>query len=290
MNIVIKKIWIFIIKNLPEFMYPLILNVIYVIKVGKKLNLKNPKTYTEKLQWIKIYDKNSIKTMLADKYEVREYVKNKIGEKFLIPVLGIWNNFDDINFNDLPNKFILKVTHGCHMNIIVKDKSKLDKEKIKEKINQWLNINLAYIALELQYKNIKPRIIAEQYIEAPNDNLRDYKIMLFNGEPKIILIDDNRFTNHSRTFYDINWNFLPFYANDAVLGTYQEKPAFIDEIIEFAKKLSCGFLHERIDFYFANNNIYFGEFTLTPWSGLCKFFPEEYDLKLGDLIKLSVKK
>lgn len=286
----LKKISYFIAKHSAERFYPLVLGILYRIKIGRRLNLTNPQRYTEKLQWLKLYGTNPLKAQLADKYEVRRFVKDKIGEQYLVPLLGVWDNFDDIDFDKLPDKFVLKCTHGSAMNIIVKDKASFDKEEARAEINKWLNTNLAYVALELHYKSIKPRIIAEAFLETPDDDLRDYKIMCFSGKAHFIWIDSGRYSSrHTRSIYDMSWNLLPLWA-DTPRGGYFAKPPFIDQMIELAQKLSCNFAHERVDFYYADGKIYFGEFTLTPWGGLGKIHPDEYDFKLGSLIKLPSDK
>jgi len=274
-------------RNFDEQDFPAILKRWYKKRTGKVLNLENPQSFNEKIQWLKLYDNSPLKTMLADKYLVREWVKQQIGEEYLIPLLGIWNNFDEIDFDKLPDKFVLKANHGCAWNIIVKDKSKFDKKKAKKKFNKWMKRNYAYKAgLELQYKDIPPKIIAEQYIVDKNGELNDYKVLCFNGKPEFIWIDQGRYAHRTENIYDINWNLQPF------LLTYENskepvpKPANLSKMIDFAKKMSKDFHLVRVDFYDVDGKLYFGEMTFTSASGVDVFKPEEYNLKLGQMLKL----
>lgn len=258
-------------------------------KITKKnLNLENPKTYTEKIQWIKLYDIDNLKTRLTDKYLVRDWVKKKIGEKYLIPLLGVWDKFSDINFKNFPNKFVLKCNHGSNMNIIVLDKNKFNIFEAKKKINHWMKLNYAFIyGLELQYKNIKKKIIAEEYIENNKNNINDYKIWCFEGKVEIIMVITERNRNKKYVFYDKNWNLLPFYYSK-----YQEKkinkPKYLNELINISETLSKGFKHVRTDFYILNNNtIKFGEMTFTPNSGIVHFSKEEYNEYFGNKIHIN---
>ena len=181
------------------------------LKYNKKpLNLDKPKTFNEKMQWLKLYNSIPIKTICADKYLVREYVKNKIGEEYLIPLIGVYNEFEDINFEQLPNQFVIKCNHGSGYNIIVKDKSKLDLTFVKDKLNEWLKTNFAFEdGMELHYRDIYSRIIIEKYMSDGNEDLRDYKITCFKGKPYLIWVDRDRFSKHKRNLYDINWKQLP---------------------------------------------------------------------------------
>ena len=198
-------------RNRNEKDFPKILKQWYKKRTGKNLNLENPKTFNEKIQWLKLYDNSPLKTKLADKYLVREWIEEQIGSEYLIPLLGVWNNFDEIDFDKLPEKFVLKANHGSHWNIIVKDKSKLDKSKAKKKFDKWMARDYAFKAgLELQYRGIKPKIIAEKFIEDTNGELNDYKIMCFNGEPKFVWVDCGRYSNHTKNIYDLDWNLQPF--------------------------------------------------------------------------------
>jgi hypothetical protein len=272
-------------KCSAEERYPNILCEWYRKNVGKKLDLDNPLTFNEKIQWLKLYDTSPLKSCLSDKYMSRQWIAERIGEKYLVPLLGVWNNFDEIDFNILPRQFVLKATHGCGWNIVVKDKSKLNKLKAKRKFDLWLNMNFTYInGLELQYRDIEPKIIAEQYIEDNTGELPDYKFLCFNGEPKYLWVwIDSR--DGTKNIYDLDWKLQPFtieYPN----GKRFEKPNNFDEMIHIAEILSDGFPHVRVDLHNANSKIYFGEMTFTSYSGIVKIQPEEWDRRLGDMIKL----
>lgn len=218
---------------------------------------------------------------------VREWIKNKIGEEYLIPLLGVWDNFDEIDFDKLPDKFVLKANHGCAWNIIVKDKSKFDKVKAKKKFDKWMKRNYAYKAgLELQYKDIPPKIITEKYIEDSNGELNVYKTLCFNGEPKFIWIDCDRFNNRTKNIYDTKWNLQPFLMNYPNSKKPIPAPKNLDKMIELAKILCQGFSLARVDFYNVDGKIYMGEMTFTSASGVYKFTPSIYNLKLGQMLKL----
>lgn len=259
---------------------------------NKDLNLDNPKTFNEKIQWLKLYDSTPLKTKLTDKYLVREYVKEKIGEEYLVSLLGVWDKFDDIDFNKLPDKFVLKCNHGCGWNVIVTDKSRFNTSEAKKKFDKWMNTNFAFCnGLELHYKNIEPKIIAEEYLENKNKDLYDYKIMCFNGVPKFIGVDRNRFNGHSRDIFDLNWNKLPMGILFKKSSTKLDKPKNLKKMINLAKKLSEKFSLVRVDFYILNDgSIKFGELTFTPESGASKFSYEKYDKMLGDKIVLPKEK
>lgn len=274
-------------KKVEEKDYPNALKLWYHENTGEKLDLINPKTYNEKIQWLKLYDSTPIKTQLADKYLVREYIKNTIGEQYLIPLLGVWENADDIHFNELPEQFVLKCNHGSGYNIIVKDKSKLNIRKTKRKLNKWLKEDFSMkFGAELHYKNIPRRIIAEEYVVDSNDELNDYKVLCFNGEPRYIWVDYDRHINHTRNIYNTMWEIQPFTIGHPNSKTETMPPPNLIKILEFAKKLSKDFYFARIDFYQVENEFLFGEITFTSASGIEKFTPAEFNYKLGDLLKL----
>jgi len=276
-------------KNLNPKEYQNELKKWYKNRTGKRLNLDNPQTFNDKINWIKLHDSTPIKTKLADKYEVREWVKEKIGEQYLIPLLGVWDSFDEIDFDALPNKFVLKCTHGCGWNIIVKDKSTLDLIDARSRMEHWLNVNFAFWngGLQLHYKDILGRIIAEEYLENKDDNLFDYKIYCFGGTPKFIrysTIKDNELVG---TYYDLEWNRLPF-TRKGINGSYlAEKPENLNELIDIAATLSYGFNLSRVDLYLLRDgSIKFGEITFTPNNGQYKWDQPEYDLILGQQLQL----
>lgn len=263
----------------------------FKIVFGKKLTRENVKTFNEKIQWLRCYDNTPIKTILADKYRVRDYVKKQVGEKYLIKLLGVWNNFDEIDFSKLPKSFVLKANHGCGWNILVTDKKTLNIEKAKQNMEKWLNTNYAFYFLELQYKNIPPKIIAEEFISNCNNNLYDYKIYCFNGHPEYIHFIGNRVTPPiQEIFLDKNWNPQPFHYAFQKYKTLPPKPACLNELLFIAERLATGFSYVRIDLYVLNDNsIRFGEMTFTPAGGMCPWTPPEWNLKLGNLLKLPEK-
>ncbi|MCH5166328.1 MAG: hypothetical protein J1F35_00410 [Erysipelotrichales bacterium] len=277
-----------LLKILPDRIY---IQLYYFFRFHKFCHLKNPKTYNEKIQWLKLYDRNPMYSNLVDKYEVKKIVANIIGEEHIIKTLGIWENFDEIDFKKLPNQFVLKCTHDSEGIIVVKDKNKLNYRKAKRKIERAMKCNFFYIGREWPYKNVKPRIIAEEYME---DNtyheLRDYKFLCFNGKPEIMYIAAGRF-NHQTTidFYDMDFNHLDITHHYPKSLVRIEKPITFNKMIELSKKLSKDFKHIRVDFYEVNGKIYFGELTFYSFSGFSKIEPIEWDYKLGELINLENK-
>lgn len=255
---------------------------------GQKLDLDNPKKWSEKIQWIKLYDMDDLKTRLADKYLVREWIKEKIGEKYLIPLLGAYDGPDEIDYDSLPEKFVIKCNHGCSMNIIVKDKNTIDKEEIKNKLNTWLKRTYGFMGFELQYLNIRPRVIIEKHMEnAGRLDIIDYKFWCFNGKPKYIHVFVERSTNKKATFFDTNWVKQSFAYNFPLIDYEMEKPDNLDKMLSIAETLSKDFKFVRVDLYrLDDGSIYFGEMTFTPWGGWPTWNEADIDRKLGDLLKL----
>lgn len=262
------------------------LSIKYKHVFGKKMDWDNPQSFNEKLQWLKVYNRDPQYTKLVDKYEVKKYITKVIDRKYVIPTLGVWNTFEEIDFDALPNQFVLKCTHDSGGLVVCKDKANLDKDAAKKKINQSLQNNYYYSGREWPYKNVKPRIIAEQYMA---DDLRDYKLFCFNGVPRMTLVCSERFTKDGlkEDFYDEAWNHLdvqrPEHGN-AILPI--ERPKQYELMKELAAELSEKMPFTRIDFYEINEKVYFGEITFYPASGFVGFKPEEWDLKLGNWIKL----
>ncbi len=259
---------------------------------GYDQNLINPKTWDQKIRWLMLKDNNDRRTELSDKYLARGYVERKIGSEFLIPLLGVWDKYDDINFDELPNQFVLKCNHGSGMNIIVKDKENLDKREAKDKIECWMNTNFALRSFELQYLNIKHKILAEKYIEQIDGNLYDYKFHCADGKVWCCqVIGDRNINKHYalQAFYDVYWNRINMTEGSYELyNTDISKPDNYEEMIEIAEKLSEGFEYVRIDLYSVNNKIYFGEYTFSPATGIHpKFKPFELQYEWGNHIKLS---
>jgi glycosyltransferase involved in cell wall biosynthesis len=260
----------------------------YFKTFNKNINWQNPQTYNEKLCVKKISKEIEDWWIYADKWEVRKFVKKTIGKQYLVKSFGVFNKVEEINFNKLPNQYILKATHGSGWTIICKNKSDFDQEKTITEIKKWLKINYYRKYKERQYKKIKPKIICEKYLEESNGQLSDYKIFCFDGQPKFIHFDINRFAKHRRNFYDLNWKKLPFYQSCSEIIKKVPKPKHLSIMIKLAKKLSAQFDHARIDFYEVNNRVYFSEITFTQYSGTHEFTPPKYDLILGKYFKLNL--
>ncbi len=269
------------------------LKIKYRNAFGRDLALLSPNTFNEKLQWLKLNDRNPIYTKLVDKYEVKEYVGNIIGKEHVIPTIGVWDSFDQIDFFQLPNQFVIKCTHDSGGVIVCKDKKNFNYKEAKQKINKCLKRNYFFSSREWPYKNVKPRIIAEQYMEDSTGTLQDYKIHCFNGEPKFILVCRDRFSTTGLTedFFDVEWNHLDVKrpGNENSKEKIQV-PKTLKEMLELSALLSasCPFL--RVDFYEVDGKIYFGELTFYPASGFERFIPDKWDKTFGDWIDLSAVK
>lgn len=271
-------------KKLKESEYKKELTKWYEDATKSKLDWNNLRTINEKIQWLKLYDSTKLKGLLADKYESREWLSNVLGEDYSVPIFGVWDSFDDIDFDKLPDKFVLKATHGSGWNIVVKDKNKLNKEEAKSKFDRWLSLDYSFISgFELHYKFIKPRIIAEEYL---CDNIIDFRIFCFNGDPKEVYVDKYSGThNHLRSIYDLSWNKRNVKCTWPDGGNIN-KPINFDLMILISKKLSSYFKFVRIDFYEINEKLYLGELTFTPMSGTGKYYPESYGIECGNWLNL----
>lgn len=267
------------------------LKLLYLFELHQWPDLKYPKTFNEKLQWLKLHDRQPEYTTMVDKYAVKEYVANIIGEEHIIPTLGVWEHFDDIDFNELPNKFVLKTTHGGGGTAVVicTDKNNFNLKVAKKILEYSLHEDVFMKWREWPYKNVPRRIIAEKYIETTDKNgLVDYKIHCFNGVPKIILVCKNRFKKRpmDETFFSEKWKKLDLYR-----PTHEnpniDKPAQIQEMLNLAKKLSKNIPFVRIDFYIVDNIVYFGEMTFYPASGLSPFYPNKYNQILGQWLDIK---
>lgn len=258
--------------------------------LGYYPNLIHPKTFNEKLQWLKLNNRQPVYSQMVDKFEVREYISNKLGEEFLIPLVGgPWSSFDEIDFDSLPDSFVLKCTHDSASVVICEDKKNFDKSAAKKKIEKSLKLNYYINGREWPYKAVEPRVIAEKLMkDETSKDLKDYKFFCFDGKVQYFKIDFDRFTNHRANYYDCERNIQPFgevvCPND--LSRNLEIPDNLREMINLAEKLSVDIPFVRVDFYSINNKIYFGELTFFPAGGFGKFYPEEWDLKLGTLITL----
>jgi hypothetical protein len=271
---------------LPEKIY---LRIIFKRRLGYKLNLENPKTYNEKLQWLKLNDRKPEYTQMVDKYEVRKYVAEKIGNEHLIPLLGVWDTFDAINFDKLPDKFVLKCTHDSGGIYLCKDKKDINMKTLKIKFDRALKRNYYHTWKEWPYKNVKPRIIAEQFmVDESGKELKDYKFFCFDGIPELLFIATDRPHDTRFDFYDMEFNHLPFKQGHPWATKNIVKPKGFNEMVKIATKLSQNIPHLRVDLYDINGKIYFGELTFTHYSGIVPFKPEEFDKILGDKLKLPI--
>ena len=274
----------------PDSLY---LKVLYRVIMGRKLNLKNPKEYNEKLQWLKLNDRKPEYSTMVDKYEVRGYIEDLLGDKYLIPCLGIYDSVDDIDIDALPNRFVLKCTHDSGSVEICKDKSSFDIEGARHRLSQAMKRNYYATYREWPYKSVKPRIIAEGYLEGDGGDLKDYKVMCFNGEAKIIEVHENRFVEgkvHTQTFYDREWGIVPLTQVETVtVDRPGERPRQLDEILRLSELIAKDMYHARIDWYIEGDKIYFGEITFFDGSGFESFSTPEMERMLGDMIKLPEK-
>ncbi|MEL7666007.1 MAG: ATP-grasp fold amidoligase family protein [Candidatus Shapirobacteria bacterium] len=262
-------------------------------QVGYIPNIDNPKTFNEKIQWLKLYYHDPLMTKCADKYAVREYIKEKIGEKYLIPLLGAYDTPEQINFDKLPNKFVLKINNGSGKNIICRNKKSLDIEETKKKLSEWLKPENShyFYSYEWAYKDIKPKIICEKYIEEDNHKLKDYRFLCFHGKPQYIWVDTNSLNNnpnHKRNTFDIKWNEINAEIGHPRNLTKIQKPKKLNELINIATKLSKDFPHVRVDLYLVKNIIYFGELCFYSQNGMANIKPVEWDYKIGKY--LSIRK
>ena len=271
----------------------ILLEIKFRHSMGYKLNLIGPKTYNEKLQWIKLYDRRPEYTIMVDKIKVKEYVASVIGEQYIIPTLGIWDDPANIDFNALPERFVLKVNHTSGTGMyICKDKSKMNVEKVKKDLRRGLKENYYKKYREWPYKNVQPKVFAEAYMEDEFGELRDYKFFCFDGKVKAMFIASDRQKEGEEVkfdFYDTDFNHLPFTQRHPNANVQPSKPKNFHEMIRLAAILSKGIPEVRVDFYNVKGHIYFGEFTFFHFGGMVKFNPFEWDYKFGEWITLSKK-
>lgn len=285
-------------KLLPDEIF---MKLMLHAKVGYKLDLKNPKSFNEKMQWIKLNDRKPVYTQMVDKYEAKLFVESLVGSEYIVPSYGVWDSFEDIDFNILPDQFVLKTTHDCGGVVICKDKKVFDYNSAKANLSSRLKTNFFWQGREWPYLNVKPRILAEKYLEPSTqsenpftyDNgkekaITDYKIMCFDGKPYCCLVCMGRDSKEGlhENFYDREWKLLPFRRSSPVYDGEVTRPVFFDKMLELSEILSNGTLFLRVDFFENNNQLYVGELTFFPASGFGPFIPEEWDFKLGELIKL----
>lgn len=275
---------------IPDALY---LKLRYYARFHQKLNLKNPRTFSEKIQWLKLYDRRPEYSMMVDKHEVKKYVADAIGKEYIIPTINVWDSFDQIDFDSLPNQFVLKCTHDSGGLVICTDKATFDIAAAKKKIESSMKAKYYYHGREWSYKAVKPRIIAEEYMEdTTTKDLRDYKFFAFDGDVKMLFIATERQEKNSETkfdFFDADFNHLDFRNGHPNADIPPAKPQNFELMKELASKLSKGIPHVRVDFYEVNGKVYFGELTFCHWSGLMPFEPHEWDEKMGEWIKLPQK-
>ena len=267
------------------------LKIVYWCCTGHRLNLKNPKRYNEKLQFLKLYDRNPYYTRIVDKYEAKQVIAALVGDQYIIPTLGVWNSFDEIDFDKLPSQFVLKTTHGCGGVVICKDKRAFDINAARSVINESLKKNYYWLGREWPYKNVVPRIIAEQYMEDEHTReLRDYKFFVFDGEPQYLFVASDRQKNNEETkfdFFDMNYNKLDLKNGHPNALETPEKPKNFELMKELSRKLSIGIPHLRVDLYEVNGKVFVGELTLFHWSGFFNFEPDRWDYEFGKKLNLS---
>lgn len=307
MNVLYNK-FIKALKN-PELIILLILNNKYIgtlfsdelflklkyrLIMKKKLILKNPQTFNEKLQWLKLHDRKPKYTMMVDKYEVRKYIAQKLGEEYLIPLLGVWDNVDDIDFDALPNQFVLKCNHNSGLGMcICKDKSKLDIEKVKKELKKGLKQDYYMTGREWSYKNVPRKIICEKYMEDSKQlDLIDYKFYCFNGTAKFLYMSQGLGNiDHSKarvSYVTMDYKPMAIYRNDyKAFGVLPPKPEKFNEMVKLAEEISRNIPFLRVDLYYINKKIYFSEATFYPGAGFTKYTPEEWDDALGSWINLQ---
>lgn len=271
-------------KWIPDKVY---LKLVYRARMGKKLSIEKPVTYNEKLQWLKLNDRNPAYISLVDKFEVRKYISKTIGEEYLIPILGIYDHFDEIDFDELPNQFVLKCTHNSGGVIICKDKNNLNNKLVKESINHHLKQNYYYSGREWPYKYVKPRIICEKLLnDLTEESLKDYKFFCFNGEPKSLMVVSDRDKDIRYDYFDMDFKHQAYTQQDINSSKAIARPENYDKMVALARLLSSNIPHVRVDFYELKGKIYFGEMTFFNESGFRHFEPDEYDGIYGSWITI----
>ena len=270
----------------PDKIY---LKMVFRSELGYKLNLKHPKTYNEKLQWIKLYDRKKEYTIYADKYRVREYIKLTLGKDYLVPLIGVYQKASDIPWQDLPDRFVLKCNHTSGQNIICTDKKSLNIKQAEKQLESWLKTNEYWYGREWCYKNIEPCIVCEEFLDTGNGTTPDdYKIMCFNGVPKLIQVHHDRYGNHTLDFMDENWQKTGIVQGPPNSGEEIPKPDAFEEMMEIARILSKDMYYARVDLYLIHHQILFGEITMYPTSGFSRFENMETDIMLGKWIHLPI--
>ncbi len=260
----------------------------YKFLTGKKLNLDNPTTYNEKLQYLKIYDRKPIYTTMADKYLAKRYLADRIGERYVVPLLGVWDRFDDIDFGALPERFVLKTNHDSGTATVCRDKAGFDIRSARKKLEKSLKTDYFILKREWPYKNISRKIIAEEYLEEePGKEIKDYKFFCFNGVPEMMYIIENSAKTHTKVFFDMNGRPLDLEIDDPRTEVMPPVPPCFEEMKKLAAKLSEGIPFLRVDFYYVKGRVYVGELTFYHESGLGNIRPAEWNGRLGDMLDIS---
>jgi TupA-like ATPgrasp len=260
----------------------------YLMRTRRVLHLKDPRSYSEKIQWMKLHGGLERYAPYVDKCEIRQYVENIVGAQYLVPLIGVWADFDEIPFEELPDQFVLKATHGQGYNFICRDRSDLDLGSLRATVANWMNRDFYRSEREPQYRNIRPRLIVEAYLEDDSGALRDYKFPCFAGVPYVVQVLGDRADGTTENIYDREWHLLPV-VEKGYPNTPEpvEKPELLDEMLSIAAKLSAGFPFVRVDLYSSAGRVYFGELTFTPASGIITYEPGTFDLELGGMLDLS---
>ena len=283
----IYKLWSYLWRYRPWVDDETRIKQIFKKKFGYNLDLDDPKTFNEKINWLKIHNRTELHVICSDKIRMREYVKEKIGSEYVVPLIFTSCDTNDININKLPNKpVVIKTNHDSGTVYLINNKYESNLRKIRNGIHFGMKKNLYWYAREWNYKRIDPKILVEDMLgkDSPG-KLKDYKIFCANGEPKFIQVDNDRFINHKRNLYDIQWNFIDVMYKCENFEI-EEKPKEIDKMIVLSRKLSEPFNFSRIDMYIYENKIYVGEITFFPEAGLTEFYPDKYNIFFGDMIKI----
>ena len=271
-------------KILPDKLY---LSLLFYHHFHRWMDWKDPKTFNEKLQWLKLHDRKPEYTRMVDKYLVRDYIKEMIGEQYLIPLLGHYEKFDDIDFNQLPNQFVLKCNHGSHCSVICRDKDSFNKDEARKNFNRWLKKNYFWVYREYPYKNVQPCIVCEKFMSNNGGVPEDYKVFCFNGVPQLIRVDLGRFVDCTYTFYTLDWERSEIRNGPASIKD-TPRPDCLDEMLLLSSKLSKGIKHLRVDWYVVGGRLYFGELTFYNAGGFDMDFPSYWDdLKCGEFLRLK---
>lgn len=282
MNYYLKRFVLALTGWIPDKPY---LQLTYLLRMKEPLHLKHPRFFSEKMQWLKLYDYKPEYARMADKVAVREFVAERLGEDCLIKQLGVYEKAEEIPYNKLPNRFVLKCSHDSASTIVVKDKSSLDIKKTNDFLDKRLKLKFYLEGRENVYKEVKPRIVCEEFLGSSNDVPEDYKVFCFDGKPEFIVVDVGRFKKHTQFYYDTDWNWFKMDSEyEPEPGLSVPKPAMLSELLNAAKILSAGLRFVRVDFYIVKNKLYFGELTFYPAAGYKRYTPEEVDLKYASMI------